>query len=98
MTVFAFVLVLIIMIPVLAIVIDSPVGQALARRISSGGEGDSDVNARIDAMEADVRYLSETVETLRQESEFLHSLIEGRTEDAPRLEKGDGTLEAETRD
>jgi len=88
MTVFAFVLVLIIMIPVLAIVIDSPVGQALARRISSGSEGDADVSSRIEAMEADVRYLNETVETLRQESEFLHSLIEGRSANPPRLETG----------
>jgi len=98
MTVFAFVLVLIIMIPVLAIVIDSPVGQALARRISSGGDGDADVSARVEAMEADVKYLNETVETLRQESEFLHSLIEGRSAEAPRLETGDARPEPGTGD
>ena len=98
MTVFAFVLVLIIMIPVLAIVIDSPVGQALARRISSGEQGDRDAGSRIEVMEADIRYLTETVESLREESEFLRSLIEGRSEDAPRLEAGSGKPEPGTGD
>ena len=98
MTVFAFVLVLIIMIPVLAIVIDSPVGQALARRISSGGEGERDVGSKIEAMEADIRYLTETVESLRQESEFLRSLMEGKSPDTPRLEPGDDRSEPATGD
>jgi predicted PurR-regulated permease PerM len=76
--VWAFVIVLVLMIPILAIVIDSQVGQALAARISKsvpGGEGE--LAQRLEALEADVRYLSESMESLREESEFVRSLIEG---------------------
>jgi hypothetical protein len=84
---FAFILVLVVLIPVLAIVIDSPVGQALARRISSG-EDAKGAGPRLDALEAEVRYLTETVESLSEESEFLRSLVEGPAEDTPRLTRG----------
>ncbi|MEJ2483211.1 MAG: hypothetical protein P8049_08890 [Gemmatimonadota bacterium] len=76
--VWAFVIVLVLLIPILAIVIDSQVGQALAARISKsvpGGEGE--LAARLEVLEADVRYLSESMESLREESEFVRSLIEG---------------------
>lgn len=84
---FAFILTLVVLIPVLAIVIDSPVGQALARRISSGEDAKSS-GPRLDALEAEVRYLAETVESLSEESKFLRSLVEGPGEDAPRLTEG----------
>lgn len=84
---FAFILALVVLIPVLAIVIDSPVGQALARRISSG-EDAKGVGPRLDALEAEVRYLTEAVESLSEESKFLRSLVEGPDEDAPRLTEG----------
>jgi hypothetical protein len=74
--------VLALMVPILAIVLDSRVGEALADRISSGGEDPSERERRIEALEAEVRYLSESLESLREETEFVRALVEGRGEDA----------------
>lgn len=86
--VWAFVIVLVLLIPLLAIIIDSQVGQALADRIS-GGRGSEDVRPRLDALEAEIRYLSETVESLQEETRFVRSLVEGRGEEGRRLEPGE---------
>lgn len=67
--------VLALLIPILAILLDSQVGQAMADRISDE-EGDADPE-RLEALEAEVQYLSESVERLREETEFLRSLLEG---------------------
>lgn len=75
--IWAFVIVLVLLIPILAIVIDSQVGQALANRISGTlPEGSKDVMSRLESIEADVRYLSESFESLRDETEFVRSLLE----------------------
>lgn len=87
--VWAFVIVLVLLIPLLAIIIDSQVGQALADRIS-GGRGSEDVRPRLEALEAEIRYLSETVESLQEETRFVRSLVEGRGEEDPRLGPGRG--------
>ncbi len=75
---FAFMVVLglIVLIPVLAIVIDSPLSEALARRIGStdSGRGQS---ARIDALEQEIQYLTQTVEGIREETAFVRALVEG---------------------
>lgn len=76
------VVLLALMVPILAIVLDSRVGEALADRISAGEEQPTERERRIEALEAEVRYLSESVETLREETEFVRALIEGRGEDA----------------
>ncbi len=81
---FAFILALIVLIPVLAIVIDSDVGKALARRISSS-ESLPGAGARLDALESEVDYLTKEVESLRDEARFLRSLVEGPDEPAGRL-------------
>ena len=79
--VWAFVLVLVLLIPLLAIVIDSQFGQALADRISAGRDREAgNLHGKVESLEADVRYLTESVESLREETEFLRSLLEGRTE------------------
>ena len=86
--VWAFVIVLVLLIPLLAIVIDSQVGQALADRISGGREIESDVRERLEALEGEIRYLNETVESLQEESRFVRSLVEGRGGEAGRLGPG----------
>ena len=83
---FALVLALVMMIPILAIVFDSPVGQALARRISTD-ERAGDLVARVEAMEGELRYLTETVTSLAEEAQFLRSPVEG-PEESPRLGAG----------
>lgn len=75
---FALILALIVLIPVLAIVIDSPLGQALARRIGGGDDAPAGTAPRLDALEAEVEYLTREVESLREEANFLRSLVEGR--------------------
>lgn len=76
--IWAFVIVLVLLIPILAIVIDSQVGQALANRISrSVPEGAEDLEGRIESLEADIRYLSESFESLSEETRFVRSLLEG---------------------
>lgn len=79
--IWAFVILVMLMIPLLAIVIDSEFGRAFARRISGDATaGDEELARRLDELEAEVRYLNETVETLREESVFLRSLMEGDAE------------------
>lgn len=75
----AFILILgmIVLIPVLAIVIDSPLSDALARRIAARDEAPGS-GARLDALEKEVEYLTREVESLRDESTFVRSLVEGR--------------------
>lgn len=87
--VWAFVIVLVLLIPLLAIVIDSQVGQALADRISGRRQVQGDLEERLTALEGEIRYLAESVDHLQEESRFLRSLIEGRGEEEPRLGPGE---------
>ncbi len=89
--VWAFVIILVLMIPILAIVLDSQVGQAFANRIARGesGEDQKQLVARVQELEAEVRYLGESLESIREEAEFVRSLIEGSPEQLPPPESGD---------
>lgn len=82
------VVVLILLIPLLAIVIDSQIGQALARRISREPPP-GELEARVDALEGELRYLTESVEGLREEAVFIRSLVEGRGEAQDALPPGE---------
>ena len=68
---------MIVLIPVLAIVIDSPLSEAFARRIASKDVA-AGSSARLDALEKEVEYLTQSVESLRDETQFVRSLVEGR--------------------
>jgi prefoldin subunit 5 len=48
----------------------------------------SGLQGRIEKLEAEMRYLSESVESLTEETEFVRSLIEGK-EEPPALGSGD---------
>lgn len=83
---------LVLMIPILAIVLDSSVGQAWANRIARGQEDGTspEIDSRVGELEAEVKYLSESMESLREETEFVRRLIEGAGEsDATRIGQGD---------
>jgi hypothetical protein len=80
------------MIPILAIVLDSSVGQALANRIARATEeGKSrEIGPRVEELEAEVKYLTESMESLREETEFVRRLVEGTGQsDASRLGPGE---------
>lgn len=69
------VVLLVMMIPLTAIVLDSEVGRALARRLGAG-QGSAEEEARLKSLEEEVRYLSETVQSLQDETGFIRKLLE----------------------
>jgi hypothetical protein len=79
-------LILVLLIPLAAVVLDSKVGQALARRIEGGGPD----SARMRALEAEVDRLSAELEQVREESQFVAKLLEERTSGEGRLPTGEG--------
>lgn len=77
------ILVLVVLIPLLAIVLDSQVGRALASRLERRGiEGPADLTAeRIAYLEGEVERLSAEVMRLDEEGQFVHKLLtEGKSE------------------
>jgi len=79
MGIIALILLVALLIPIIGIVIDSPVGRALARRL----EGPETTNAtlaelvrRVEVLEADVDDLTRSVQALQEENQFLQRLLE----------------------
>jgi uncharacterized small protein (DUF1192 family) len=84
------ILVLVLMIPLLAILLDSHLGKALAARIerrplTSGEEINQE---RIALLEGEVERLGSELARLEEESQFLHRLL---------TERAGGTAEGEDR-
>jgi len=79
MYIFAFIIVLALMIPLIAVVLDSQLGRALAGRLERSAPADESLLApRVQALEGEVERLTETVKELQEESEFLHRLLESK--------------------
>lgn len=76
---------LIVMIPLVAIILDSRLGQALAGRVESSrlGSGDDVASERLAFLESEVDRLSSEVEKLSEESDFLHKLLAERSSASP---------------
>ena len=72
---------LILLIPILAIVLDSQLGRALAARLERRGIGEpSDLMAeRIGFLEGEVERLSAELARLEEESQFMQKLLTERT-------------------
>jgi hypothetical protein len=68
-----------LMIPIVGIVIDSPIGKAIARRVE-GPEpariGLADLVRKIDLLEGEVEDLQRSVQLLQEENQFLQRLLE----------------------
>ena len=75
------ILVLVLLIPLLAIVLDSQVGRALASRLERRGlDGPQDLTAeRIAYLEGEVERLTSEIVRLDDESQFGHKLLTERT-------------------
>lgn len=90
---FFFVLILVFLIPLMAILLDSQLGKALASRLERRGlDGPPDLLAeRIAFLEGEVERLASEVGRLDEESQFLHKLLEGRhpEEKGPALPPGE---------
>lgn len=79
MGIVAVILVVALLIPVLAILLDSPMGRALGRRLEGpqGTEpGLHDLARKVELLEAEVDDLSRGMQSLRDESAFLQRLLE----------------------
>jgi ribose 1,5-bisphosphokinase PhnN len=78
------ILVLVVLIPLLAIVLDSQVGRALASRLERRGlDAPADITAeRLAFLETEVERLSSEVMRLDEEGQFLQKLLTERVESA----------------
>jgi hypothetical protein len=68
-----------LMIPIIGIVIDSPIGRALARRLEGPEQVPTTVTElakKVDLLESEVDDLSRAVEALKEENAFLQRLLE----------------------
>ena len=74
--------VLVLLIPILAIVLDSQVGKAIAARLErkSIGAGEGGVHDRLMFLEGEVDRLGKELGRLEEESQFLHKLLADRPE------------------
>lgn len=68
---------IVLMIPILAIVLDSDLGKAIARRLERGrlSEGGEHVHDRLVYLESELDRLGKDVERLEDESRFLQNLL-----------------------
>jgi hypothetical protein len=72
-----------LIIPTLAILIDSPIGRALARRVGGPEQPDvrlAELAKKVELLEGEIDDLHGAVEQLKDENQFLQRLLE----DAPR--------------
>jgi hypothetical protein len=78
MSVIALFLLVALLIPILGIVVDSPIGRALARRLEGPQETPPDVIAlakRVELLEAEVDDLNRGMQSLQDENAFLQRLL-----------------------
>ncbi len=82
MSIVALILLVALLIPIMGILIDSPIGRALARRLEGPDRTPpllSELAKKVDLLESEVDDLTRSVESLKDENLFLQRLIE----DAP---------------
>ena len=73
------VLLVVLIIPVFAILTDSPLGRALARRVEGRNAPPPELlelSERVELLSGEVDDLTRVVETLREENQFLQRLLE----------------------
>ena len=85
MWVFVVVLLVALMIPITAILLDSPLGRSVARRLEGGGHGDGggagsagirQLDQRVEALETDLEDLNRSLAGMREELQFVQRLLE----------------------
>jgi hypothetical protein len=79
MSVIALILLVALLIPIMGIVIDSPIGRALARRLEGPAQATPalvDLAKKVELLEAELDDLARSVQTLQDENAFLQRLLE----------------------
>ncbi len=78
MSIIALILIVALLIPIMGIVVDSPIGRAIARRLEgpqSAPPGLAELAKKVELLEADVDDLTRSVQTLQDENAFLQRLL-----------------------
>ncbi|MHB1194794.1 MAG: hypothetical protein ACYC6F_17345 [Longimicrobiales bacterium] len=77
------ILLVVVLIPLMAILLDSQVGRAMASRLERRGpDGPPDLTAeRVAFLEGEIERLTSEVSRLDEESQFLHKLLAERRSD-----------------
>ena len=79
MSIIALILIVALLIPILGIVVDSPIGRALARRLEGPQASPpalSELAKKVELLEAEVDDLMRSVQALQDENAFLQRLLE----------------------
>jgi hypothetical protein len=79
MSVILLVLLVALMIPIIGIIIDSPIGRAIARRLEGPQATPpalTELAKKVELLEAEVDDLARSVQTLQDENAFLQRLLE----------------------
>jgi uncharacterized protein YlxW (UPF0749 family) len=84
MWVLAVILVVALLIPVAAILVDSPLGKSVARRMESRTDGAAagpspelrDVQRKVELLETELEDLNRSVTGMREELQFMQRLLE----------------------
>jgi hypothetical protein len=79
MSVIALILLVALLIPIMGIVVDSPIGRALARRLEGPQEippALTELAKKVELLEAEVDDLTRSVQELQDEKVFLQRLLE----------------------
>jgi len=78
MWVIVLILLLALLVPIMSIVVDSPIGRAVARRLEGPQNvppGLEDLAKKVDLLEAEVDDLNRSVQALQDENAFLQRLL-----------------------
>src|SRR5438034_6593391 len=89
MWVLVVVLLVALMIPITAILLDSPLGRSFARRLEGQGDGGGagsgagvrKLEERVEALESDLEDLNRSIAGMREELQFVQRLLEDRSEE-----------------
>jgi hypothetical protein len=79
MSVIALILIFALLIPIMGIVVDSPIGRALARRLEGPQEippALSELAKKVELLEAEIDDLTRSVQSLQDDNAFLQRLLQ----------------------
>lgn len=88
MWVLALILIVALLIPVAAILVDSPLGKSMARRMDGRVEGGPtpelrDMQRKVELLESEVEELNRSMSGMRDEIQFVQRLLEDPTRKKP---------------
>ncbi|HEY6109617.1 MAG TPA: hypothetical protein VIV56_12035 [Gemmatimonadales bacterium] len=68
-----------LMIPIVAILVDSPLGRSIARRLEGGGTATGevgDLHRKVELLEGEVEELHRSISGMKDELQFVQRLLE----------------------